>query len=117
VSHPHRSLVSDVIHRTSAALIAKHRMVFNLVRQSPFAPKLFDAKSALVADYVRDLDTQICEQLAATIATMSAGSIDKNSDQLARIVLWSADGIASSGEDLTEVANDINQMVHAVLKT
>jgi hypothetical protein len=60
---------------------------------------------------------QICEQVSATIAIMSAVSIDKNGDQLARIVFWSAVGIASSGANFTEVADDIKQMVHAVLKT
>jgi AcrR family transcriptional regulator len=105
---------TDVTDRIAAALVAKHRMVFKLVRQSPFAPELFDAKSSLVADYFRDLDSEICALIAATIAS---GAIFTGSGRLARIVFWAADGIASSGANFTHVADDIEHMVRAVLKS
>jgi AcrR family transcriptional regulator len=106
----------DPVDRVAAALVAKHRMVFDVVRKSRFASELFDAKNALVAEYFRDLDAQICGLLATTISATSIITPTDASIKLARIVFWAGDGIASSDAAFSEVESDIQQMVRAVLR-
>jgi AcrR family transcriptional regulator len=107
---------ADVTQRVTAALVAKQKIVFDLVRRSRFASELFDAKNTLVADYYRDLDAQICALIAAAISATPNDNRTDNSAKLARIVFWAADGIASSGARFNEVADDIRHMVCAVLQ-
>lgn len=89
--------------RITAALIAKHGMVHDLVRTSAFAMELM-AQKALVGQMFRALDTEITEAIATLLGD----------DQAARILFDGAMGIANASTSRAAMEADIARLVAAV---
>jgi AcrR family transcriptional regulator len=97
-----------VADRVARGLIAKHRIVFDLLRASPFATELFAAKDRILEQQTAALDGAIRAALAATIA--ESGTQEHRTADRARLLFAAADGIASHGTSFEQIAADIVQL-------
>lgn len=95
----------------AAALIAKHSIIFDLVRTSPFSSELFAAKDRIVEEIFARLDRNIEALLAARLA---ADGIE-GPGQTARIAFRAAQGIANHSANIDEAGRDIRVLVYALI--
>jgi len=97
--------------RVASALIAKHDMVHETVRRSPFAAELFSARNRVVGTLFADLDAGLEAALAGAVG--SSGRADP--EAVARQLFGAAQGIANKSRDWRTTADDIAAIVHARL--
>ncbi len=93
--------------RIAAALIAKHALVWDLVRQSPFASELFAAQSDHAADIFKTIDEDIEDRIAK--ALIDVGAQDARSK--ARVIFGAANGIANRAETNSQMEKDVGSFV------
>ena len=98
--------------RIKRALIAKHRLVFDLVRGSPHAAELFAAKDRMSAHRFRETDRQIEELLAELLRHDETDRSKALS--LARLLFASSQGIANHADGFDEVEVQIGRLVTLV---
>ncbi len=97
--------VVPVRDKVSGALIAKHRIIFDLVRRSPHAGELFAAKDRMSLQRFRDADLEI-EALIAM--KLEAGTKDADAAVfLARLLFAASQGIANRAECFEDAEQDI----------
>src|SRR5215469_5902271 len=90
--------------RLAQAVIAKHRMVFTLVRGSPYAKELFSYKDALAADIFADLDLAILTLLTHAIA--QDPQLSPGAGQLARALYLGTAELASRSTTIGEMEQE-----------
>lgn len=103
-------LVVDLI---SDALSQKHLMVWDLVRQSPFASELFSATNHFAASTFADLDQKIESALTATLRKHKV----REAKSQARILFGGSRGIANHASNRNQLKKDIDVLVQALLMT
>jgi AcrR family transcriptional regulator len=99
--------------RVYSALAAKHRMVFDIVRGSPFSAELFQMNALLMKDIFRTADDEIIKDIARTIG--SSGK-DADSARRAKMLFDASHGIANGAASAEEAGRDIRLLVFAVLR-
>ncbi|MCA3698083.1 TetR/AcrR family transcriptional regulator [Aquidulcibacter sp.] len=102
-----------VADRVAGALIAKHSIVYHLVRRSSHAADLFHAKDAHAATFFAAIDRDIQDRLAD--ALLEEGHTLNTAQQTARILFAAANGIAAEAISAEQLAEDIRALVSAVL--
>ncbi len=105
---------ASMAERIAGALNAKHMMIFDLVRSSPFSSELFHAKSMHVDTVFKQLDANIIALLSQTLLEQNFRSHDPR--ELAQLMFAAANGIATGAHDKEQCTRHINQMVTAILK-
>ncbi len=98
--------------RISAALIAKHSIVHDLVRTSPHATEIFGASNRLTGKLFANTDARIKTHLAKVLADTATR---QNADAIARLLFASAQGIANSAPNFEIAISDIHRLVNAVV--
>lgn len=104
---------SPVARRVAAGLIAKHRIVSDLMRASAFASELFETKDRIFSDRTAKLDDAIREALVAAIQTEKCNG--KDAKALSQLLFAAADGIATHGVESSRIAADIEELCRLVL--
>ena len=99
-----RNLALD--ERLARAVIAKHRMVFTLVRGSPHAKELFSYKDALAANIFADLDAAILALLARAIA--QDPQLSPGAGRLARALYLGSAELASRSATVDEMEQELS---------
>jgi AcrR family transcriptional regulator len=93
--------------RLAQAIIAKHRMVFTLVRGSPHAKELFSYKDALAADIFTGLDVAILTLLAQAIA--QDPQLSPDAGRLARALYLGSAELASRSATIGEMEQELSE--------
>ncbi|MFG5383407.1 TetR/AcrR family transcriptional regulator [Yoonia sp. R2-816] len=94
------------------ALIAKHRVIFDLVRTSPHAAELFAAKDLTSQQRFRDSDHEIEGELEAQLV---AGQVEaQEAAALARVLFAASQGIANHAERFEEIKDGIGRLTQII---
>lgn len=93
-----------------AALTAKHVHVHSLVRTSPFAEELFQAKDTVSVRHFERADARICEGLVRRLS-----GICDDAQESASLVLAASKGIANATLDEDQLRERIAQL-HLLIK-
>lgn len=99
--------------RIEAALIAKHRIVHDLVRRSPFAGDLFAEKDRTSGARFATLDRAIEAGIAALLR--DGGRDQDNAGRLAALLFNASQGIANGVTEFDIVEKDIHLLVRALV--
>ncbi|WP_158812839.1 TetR/AcrR family transcriptional regulator [Methylocapsa sp. S129] len=91
--------------RLAQSVIAKHRMVFALVRGSAHAAELFSAKDAMAGDIFAALDEAILKALADAMAADAA--LAPSAARLARALYLGGAELASRSASAAEMENEL----------
>jgi AcrR family transcriptional regulator len=97
--------IGSARQRVTAALTDKHRIVHDLVRQSPHAAELFAAKTRLRSDQFGETDRVIEAALANVL-----GQVAGNPQELAALLLSASQGIANAAQDFQRAEDRIAQL-------
>ena len=101
---------STSIHdKVRNALLAKHRVIFDLVRTSPFASELFMAKNLTSQDRFRETDRQIEAELTAALVLEKIDA--KEAATLASVLFAASQGIANHASDFEQLENGIGRLM------
>jgi AcrR family transcriptional regulator len=92
--------------RLAQAIIAKHRVVFTLIRGSPHVNELFSYKDALAANIFADLDIAILTLLAQAIA--QDPQLSPGTERLARAVYFGSAELASRSATIGEMEQELS---------
>ena len=92
--------------RLSEAVIAKHRMIFTLVRGSAHAAELFSYTHSMAGEIFADLDSSILEMLSAAMAQDPA--LSPNAKQIARALYFGSGNLANRSESVAEMEAELN---------
>lgn len=93
--------------RLGEAVIAKHRMVFALVRGSAHAAELFSYKDAMAGEIFAALDMAILKLLADAIA--ADAQLSRQANRLARALYLGSAELASRGATETEMIAELSE--------
>src|SRR5262249_29603778 len=93
--------------RLAQAVIAKHRLVFTLVRGSPHASELFSYKDALAANIFADLDSTILARLTHAIG--QDPQLSPRAGQLARALYLGSADLASRSTSTGEMEQELSE--------
>jgi AcrR family transcriptional regulator len=96
---------SSLDERLAEAVIAKHRLVYALVRGSPHAGELFSYTHNLAGHIWTEMDQAIVALLRAAIA--SDGQLAPKADQLARALYFGTGPLAMRCETLNETESEL----------
>lgn len=96
--------------RVSSALAAKHRMVFDIVRGSPFSAELFQMNALLMKDIFKKADEAIIEDIVQAI-----GGAKTEAKRKAGLLFHASQGIANGAVSADDAGRDIKTLVFAVL--
>ena len=96
--------------RVSAALIAKHRTVHDLVRVSCDARDLFAAKDEIARGAFRDVDPRILSAISTALT-----SVSERPDALADLLIAASQGIANANPSFSESERGITWLVSALV--
>jgi len=99
--------------RLCAALLAKHRIVFETVRMSGHARDLFAANDRVSLGVFRELDQSI--EVAMTDLAVSMGKAEPEARRLARVLFAASQGLASGAVDLAAFQNDLAYLVSQIV--
>ena len=102
-----------VAERVAAGLVAKHRIVFDLMRVSPFSAEIFAAKDTIFGDRALRLDDAVRSALATCIGPRTCARATP--DVCAKLLFAAADGIATHGESFPRIAADITLVCATIL--
>ncbi len=104
--------VGPVRERVSNALIAKHRIIFDLVRRSPHVSELFAAKDRMSLQRFREADAEIEALLARTLETRSRDA--DAATFLARLLFAASQGIANRAERFEDAEQGIQALCQLI---
>jgi AcrR family transcriptional regulator len=91
--------------RLTEAVLAKHRLIFTLVRGSPHAAELFSYTHALAGDIFAALDDDILRILSEAILTDSR--LAPRAAQLARALYFGTSDLVRRCETMTDAENEL----------
>jgi AcrR family transcriptional regulator len=100
---------SSVDERIAAAILAKHRLTFTLVRTSPHAEDLFSHKARLAGDVFAQADEEMVRQLAQALESDDA--FRPSAGQLARALFFGSAELAARSAGITELEADLRAFV------
>jgi AcrR family transcriptional regulator len=92
--------------RLSEAVIAKHRMIFTLVRGSAHAAELFSYTHSMAGEVFAELDSVILEMLRAAMA--EDPELSPNARQLARALYFGSADLAHRSSTAAEMEAELN---------
>ena len=92
--------------RLADAVIAKHRLIFTLVRGSTHAAELFSYTHSMAGEIFADLDLSILEMLGAAMAEDPA--LSPNAKQIARALYFGSGNLANRSETAAEMEVELN---------
>jgi AcrR family transcriptional regulator len=95
--------------RLADAVVAKHRLVFALVRGSPHAGELFSYKDAMAGDIFAALDADILKALTDAIA--ADAQLAPNAGRLARALYLGGAELASRALSIAEMEDELGAFV------
>jgi AcrR family transcriptional regulator len=95
---------ASVADRAASALIAKHGLIFDLVRTSPFAAELMSRSATL---------PQIFAKLDQELIVIVGDTLDDHA--LAKLLFDAAMGIANGAASRAEMERDVGRLVHRFL--
>ena len=95
--------------RLAEAVLAKHRLVFTLVRGSAHAAELFSYTHALAGDIFAELDKDILRLLSETVLTDSR--LAPNAEQLARALYFGSSELVQRCETMAAVDQELRAFV------
>jgi AcrR family transcriptional regulator len=95
--------------RVADAVVAKHRLVFALVRGSPHAAELFSYKDAMAGDIFAALDADILKALADAIS--SDAQLVPHAGRLARALYLGGAELASRAVSIAEMEDELGAFV------
>jgi AcrR family transcriptional regulator len=98
-----------VDERVLAAILAKHRLTFTLVRTSPHAEDLFSHKAQLAGDLFEQAEDAMLRQLAAVLAEDS--TFRASASRLARALLYASGELAARTLTLAELEAELTAFV------
>jgi AcrR family transcriptional regulator len=99
--------------RVAAALIAKHKLVFKLVRGSAHAADLFSHKEQIAGEVFAQAD--------ATMLDLISGEVGKedilapSAQQVARAIFYGSSELAVRGSSLRELEGELDAFVRVIL--
>jgi AcrR family transcriptional regulator len=91
--------------RLTEAVLAKHRLIFTLVRGSAHAAELFSYTHALAGDIFANLDNDILRSLREAISTDSR--LAPNAEQLARALYFGSADLVRRCETVTDAEKEL----------
>jgi AcrR family transcriptional regulator len=91
--------------RLGAAVMAKHRLVFTLVRGSSHAAELFSYKDAMAGEIFARLDESILTMLESAI--ISDRQLAPGAGRLARALYYGSAELAGRSESLAELESEL----------
>jgi AcrR family transcriptional regulator len=91
--------------RLAEAIIAKHRMVFALVRGSAHAAELFSTKDVMAGDIFAELDMAILKSLSDAMA--ADAQLAPNAGRLARGLYLGSAELASRAVSIAEMESEL----------
>jgi len=92
--------------RLADAVIAKHRLIFVLVRGSTHAAELFSYTHSMAGEIFADLDLKIVEMLSAAMAEDPA--LSPRAKQIARALYFGSGNLANRCETAAEMEVELN---------
>jgi len=92
--------------RLADAVIAKHRMIFTLVRGSAHATELFSYTHSMASEIFADLDAAILELLRAAMA--EDPELSPSAKQLARALYFGSADLAHRSGTAAEMEAELN---------
>lgn len=95
--------------RIAEAVIAKHRMVFLLVRGSAHAAELFSYKDAMAGDIFAELDAEILKLLADAMA--AEPQLSPSAERLARALYLGSADLASRSVTAAEMESELGDFI------
>jgi AcrR family transcriptional regulator len=95
--------------RLASAVIAKHEMVFALVRGSPHAAELFSSKDALAGDVFAELDLEILAALENAIAEHPAFA--PRAGRLSRALYFGSADLAARCDGAAAMRDDVADFI------
>ena len=95
--------------RIARAVIAKHRMVFTLVRGSAHAAELFSSKDAIAGDVFAALDVAVLTLLERAIA--ADPQLSRRAERLARALYFGCADLAARGSSAAAMQDDLEDFV------
>jgi AcrR family transcriptional regulator len=87
------------------AVMAKHRLVFSLVRSSPHWAELFSYTHSMAGDIFADLDKKILQRLSA--AMLEETELSAHASQLARALYFGSGKLADSCESAAQMETEL----------
>ena len=99
--------------RLGEAVIAKHRMVFTLVRGSAHAAELFSYKDAMAGEIFAALDAAILQLLAGAMA--ADAQLSPQADRLARALYLGSAELASRSATEAEMIAELGEFTEVHL--
>jgi AcrR family transcriptional regulator len=99
--------------RLAEAIIAKHRMVFALVRGSAHAAELFSYKDVMAGDIFAELDSTILESLSDAMG--ADAQLAPNAGRLARALYLGSAELASRAVSPAEMESELSAFAAAHL--
>jgi AcrR family transcriptional regulator len=91
--------------RLIEAVMAKHRLLFSLVRGSPHCAELFSYTHSMAGDIFADLDKAIVELLSA--AMLADPQLSAQAQQLARALYFGGGKLADRCETIAEIESEL----------
>jgi AcrR family transcriptional regulator len=92
--------------RLTDAVIAKHRLIFALVRASTHAAELFSYTHSMAGEIFADLDSSILEMLSAAMAQDPA--LSPHAMQIARALYFGSGNLANRSETAAAMEAELN---------
>jgi AcrR family transcriptional regulator len=99
--------------RLSEAVIAKHRMIFTLVRGSAHAAELFSYTHSMAGEIFADLDSVILEMLRTAMA--DDPELSANASLVARALYFGSADLAHRSSAAAEMEAELNAFVATYL--
>jgi AcrR family transcriptional regulator len=95
--------------RVAAAVIAKHRLTFTLVRSSPHAEDLFSHKAQLAGELFERASDEMVAHLVD--ALRAEPELRSRAAQLARVIFFGSAGLAEHIEAVSELESELGAFV------
>ena len=99
--------------RLGEAVVAKHRLVFALVRGSAHAAELFSYKDAMAGDIFAELDAVILKLLADAMA--ADAQLPPNGARIARALYFGGADLASRSATAAEMESELREFAAVYL--
>lgn len=97
--------------KIATALIAKHALVWDLVRKSSFASELFAAQSDHAADVFKTVDDEIENSISELLRNHKVPQAKSK----ARVLFGAANGIANHARTKSQMKSDIGSLASSIL--
>jgi AcrR family transcriptional regulator len=99
--------------RLAEAIVAKHRLVFTLVRGSPHAAELFSYTHSMAGEIFANLDLEILGMLRAAMA--QDPELGSRAEQIARALYFGGNALATRCETTAQMETELDAFARAHL--